>query len=70
MVSAEMLLSYPDWKIPFTVHADAYDKQLGAVISYNNKPFAFISIIFIKPECNYTKNEKELLAIVECLLKF
>ena len=33
MVSAEMLLNYPDWSIPFTVNTDAYDKQLGAFIS-------------------------------------
>ena len=39
MVSAETLLNYPDWKIPFTVHTDAPDKQLGAVISQNNKLF-------------------------------
>ena len=26
MVSAETLLSYPDWTIPFTVYNDAYDK--------------------------------------------
>ena len=33
MVSANMLLSYPDLKIPFIVHIDASDKQLGDVIS-------------------------------------
>ena len=33
MVSAEKLLSYTYWKIPFTVHTDASDKQSGAVIS-------------------------------------
>ena len=33
MDSAEMLLSYPDWKIPSTVYIDAYDKWLGAFIS-------------------------------------
>ena len=26
MVSAETLFSYPDWKIPFTLHTDASDK--------------------------------------------
>ena len=41
MVSAENLLSYPDWTIIFTVHTDAFDKQLVAVISHNNKPVAF-----------------------------
>ena len=40
MVSADRLLNHLDWTIPFTVHTDAYDKQLGAVISKNNKPIA------------------------------
>ena len=35
VVSAETLLYYPDWKLPFTFHTDAFDKQLGAVISQN-----------------------------------
>ena len=26
VVSAETLMSYPDWKLPFIVHTDAYDK--------------------------------------------
>ena len=38
IVSAEMLLSYLGWKLTFTVHTDASDKQLGDVISQNNKP--------------------------------
>ena len=33
MISDTIFLSYPDWNIPFDVHADASDKQLGAVIS-------------------------------------
>ena len=41
MVSAETLLSYPYWKIPFTVHTDASEKQLCAVISQNNKLFPY-----------------------------
>ena len=50
MVSAETLLSYSDWKIPFTVQTDASDKQLGDVISQKNKTIDFFSIILIKPQ--------------------
>ena len=70
MVSSGMLLSYPDLKIPFTFHTDVSDKKLDAVISQNNKPTYFFSRIFSKPQRNYTKNEKELLAIVELLNQF
>ena len=57
MISANMLLSYPYWKIPFTVHIDDSDKQVGAVI-------AFFSIILSKTQRNYNTTEKELLVIV------
>ena len=70
MASAENLLSFPYWTIHFMVHTDASDKQLGAVISYNNKPIAFLSRRPIKPQRNYTTTKKELLAIVECLKQF
>ena len=70
MVSAEILISYPYWKLPFTFHNDASDKQLGAVISNNNKPIAFFSRRSIKPQSNYTTTEKELSAIVGCFKKF
>ena len=42
MVSAETLISHSDWKLSFTVHNDASEKQLGAIISQNNKPIAFL----------------------------
>ena len=67
MVSAETLLSSPDSIITLAVHTDASDKQLGGVISHNNKPIDFFSRISSKPQSNYTKTEKEILAIVECL---
>ena len=54
MVSAETLFIYPDWKIPFTLHTDTSDKQLGAVISHNIKPIALFSIRLINPKRNYT----------------
>ena len=40
MVPAETLISYPDWKLSFTFHTDASNKQLGDVISQNIKPIA------------------------------
>ena len=70
MVSADTLLNYPDWTIPFTIHTDASDKQLGAVISQNGKPIAFFSRRLLKAQRNYTTTEKELLSIVECLKQF
>ena len=54
MVSAENLLSYSDWIIPFTVHNDASDKKLVDVIIHNNKPISFFSRRLIKPQRNYT----------------
>ena len=70
MVYAETLLSYADWKLPFTVHSDDFYKQLGAFIIQNNKPISFLSRRSSKPQCNYTTTKKELYAIVECLKKF
>ena len=70
MLSSETLLSYPDWKIPFTFHTDVSDKQLDAVISYTNKPNALLSRILIKPQRNCTINEKELLAKLKSLKQF
>ena len=48
MVSSKAPMSYPDWKLPFTVNTDASDKQLDAVISKNNKTIAFFSRRLIK----------------------
>ena len=58
MVSTETLLSYPDWKLPFTVNTDASDKYLGAVIIQNNKPIAFFSMKLSNPQRNHTTTEK------------
>ena len=70
MVSNETLLSCPDWKLPFTVHIDASDKQLGAVISQNDKPIALFSSKLSKTQRNYTTTKKKNFAIVEYLKQF
>ena len=69
MVFDETLLKYPDWTITFKFHTDASDKQLGGVISKNNKPIALFSRRLVNPERKYTNTKKELLAIVEFLKK-
>ena len=70
MVSDKTLLSYTDWKLSFTFHNDASDKQLGAVISHNNKPINFFSRRLSKKQCNYTTSKKEPLMVAECLKQF
>ena len=64
MVSTRTLLSYPYWKIPFTLHTDTSDKQLGDVISQSNKPIELFSKGIINSQRNHTMNNSELLAIV------
>ena len=61
MVSTDTLLNHTDFKIPLTVHAHVSDKQLGDIISQNNKPAAFFSRRLINPQLFYTMKEKELL---------
>ena len=56
--STETLLSYPDYKPPFTVYTYASDKQLDAIIIENNKPIALLSIILVKTQHKYTTTEK------------
>ena len=70
MVSVETLLSSTYWKLSFTFHTDDSDKQLGDVISQNNKHIAFLSRKLINAQRNCTMTEKELLVIVECLTEF
>ena len=58
IVSVKTLLSYPDWKIPFTVHISDSDKQLDAVMKHNNKPISLFSRRLSKPQCKYITNKK------------
>ena len=47
MVSAKTLLNYPYWTITFTVHTNASDKQLDAVVSHNNKLLHFSQVDYV-----------------------
>ena len=49
MVYDDTLIIYPYQKLPFTVHTDASDSKLVAIISHKNKPIAFFYRILSKP---------------------
>ena len=70
IISRETFLAYPDFTKPFIIHTDASHKQLGAVISQDNKPIAFYSRKLNPAQTRYTTTERELLSIVETLKEF
>lgn len=70
IISKETMLNYPDFNLPFEIHTDASDRQLGAVIMQNGKPIAFFSRKLRPEQRRYTVTEKELLSIVETLKEY
>jgi transposase InsO family protein len=70
LISREVILAYPDFELPFDIHTDASDLQLGSVLSQNGKPIAFYSRKLNPAQKRYTTTERELLAIVETLKEY
>ncbi len=66
----EVVLAYPDFSKPFDIYTDASNKQLGAVITQDNRPIAFFSRKLSDTQSKYTVTKLELLAIVETLKEF
>ena len=44
MIFKKTILNCPYCNLNFTIHPDASDKQLYAVISQNNRPIVFLTI--------------------------
>ena len=40
-IAKEVVLAYPDFSKPFEIYTDASTKQLGAVITQDNRPIVF-----------------------------
>jgi hypothetical protein len=69
-IAKEVVLAYPDFSKPFEIYTDASTKQLGAVITQDNRPIVFFSRKLSDAQSKYTVTELELLAIVETLKEF
>ncbi len=63
-------MAYPDYSKAFEIYTDASSKQLGAVITQDNRPNAFFSWKLSTTQRKYSVTKIELLAIVETLKEF
>ena len=69
-IAKQVVLAYPDYSKVFEIYTDASSKQLGAVITQDNRPLAFFSRKLSETQQRYSVTEIELLAIVETLKEF
>jgi hypothetical protein len=69
-INKEVVLAYPDFTKPFEIYTDASTKQLGAVITQENRLIAFFSRKLSGVQSKYTVTKLELLYIVELLKVF
>jgi hypothetical protein len=63
-------LAYLDYSNVFEIYTDTSSKQLGAVITQDNRPIAFFSPKLSDTQCKNSVTEIELLAIVKTLKEF
>ncbi len=69
-IAREVVLAYPDYSKVFEIYTNASSKQLGAVITQENRPIAFVSWKLSTRQCKYSIIKIELLAIVKPLKEF
>jgi hypothetical protein len=64
-IAKKVVLAYPNNSKVFEIYTDASSKQLGAVISQENRPIAFLSRKLSVAQHKYSVTKIELLAIVK-----
>ncbi len=69
-IAKDVFLAYQDYSKVFKIHTDASSKQLGAVITQDNRPIVFFSWKLSNMQHKYSVKEIEVLAIVETLKEF
>uniref|UniRef100_A0A3Q7IVH0 Reverse transcriptase/retrotransposon-derived protein RNase H-like domain-containing protein n=1 Tax=Solanum lycopersicum TaxID=4081 RepID=A0A3Q7IVH0_SOLLC len=66
-ITSEPILKLPDFELPFEVHTDASDKEIGGVLVQEGHPVAFESRKLNDAAQRYSTHEKEMVAMVHCL---
>ena len=66
-ITKDVVLAYPNYFKVFEIYTDASSKQLGAVITQDNRPIAFFSLKIFDTQHKYSITKIELLAIVKTL---
>jgi hypothetical protein len=69
-IAKEVVLAYPDYSKVFEIYTVTSSKQLGAVITQENRPITFLSRKLSATQCKFSITKIELLAIVETLNEF
>jgi hypothetical protein len=69
-ITKDEVFAYPDYSQIFEIYTDASSKQLGAVITQDNRPIAFFSRKLSNTQYKYSITEIEQLAIVKTLKEF
>jgi hypothetical protein len=69
-IAKDVVLAYPDYSKVFEIYTDASSKQLGAVITQDNRPIVFFSQKLSDTQRKYSVTKIELLAIVKTLKEF
>ncbi len=69
-IAKDVVLAYPNYFKVFKIYTKASSKQLGAVITQDNRPIAFFSPKFSNMQHKHSVTKIELLAIVETLKEF
>jgi hypothetical protein len=69
-IAKDVVLAYPNYSKVFKIYTDASSKQLGAVITQDNRPIAFFSRKLSNTQCKYSVAKIELVAVVETLKEF
>ncbi len=69
-IAKGVVLAYPYYSKVFKIYTDASSKQLGAVITQDNRPIMFISRELSKTQRKYSVTIIEVPSIVETLKEF